>query len=39
LLALWVAIFEGPALIVIVSPSQRQSAEMLRTIMIFHSQA
>src|SRR5258705_7180421 len=38
LLALWVAIFEGPALIVIVSPSQRQSAEMLRTIMWFHAQ-
>jgi hypothetical protein len=37
LLALWIAIFEGPALIVIVSPSQRQSAEMLRTIMQFHA--
>jgi hypothetical protein len=37
LLALWVAIFESPALIVIVSPSQRQSAEMLRTLMLFHA--
>jgi hypothetical protein len=37
LLALWVALFEAPALVVIVSPSQRQSAEMLRTIMRFHS--
>jgi hypothetical protein len=37
LLALWVAIFEGPALIVVVSPSQRQSAEMLRSIMLFHA--
>src|SRR5258705_2630397 len=37
LLALWVAIFEAPALIIIVSPSQRQSAEMLRTIMLFHA--
>jgi hypothetical protein len=36
LLALWVAIFEAPSLIVIVSPGQRQSAEMLRTIMWFH---
>jgi hypothetical protein len=37
LLALWVAIFEAPALIVIVSPSQRQSAEMLRSIALFHA--
>jgi hypothetical protein len=37
LLALWVALFEAPALVVIVSPSQRQSAEMLRTIMRFHA--
>jgi hypothetical protein len=36
-LALWVAIFEAPALIVVVSPSQRQSAEMLRSVMLFHS--
>jgi Terminase large subunit, T4likevirus-type, N-terminal len=34
LLALWVAIFEA-GLVVIVSPSQRQSAEMLRTIKNF----
>jgi hypothetical protein len=37
LLALWVAIFEAPALIIVVSPSQRQSAEMLRTLMQFHA--
>jgi Terminase large subunit, T4likevirus-type, N-terminal len=37
LLSLWIATFEAPALIVIVSPSQRQSAEMLRTIMLFHA--
>jgi hypothetical protein len=37
LLALWIAIFEAPALIIVVSPSQRQSAEMLRTIMQFHA--
>jgi Terminase large subunit, T4likevirus-type, N-terminal len=37
LLALWVAIFEAPALIIVVSPSQRQSAETLRTIMQFHA--
>src|SRR6478736_3436536 len=37
LLALWVAIFEAPALIIVVSPSQRQSAEMLRTLMLFHA--
>jgi Terminase large subunit, T4likevirus-type, N-terminal len=37
LLALWVAIYEAPALVVIVSPSQRQSAEMFRTLMLFHS--
>jgi hypothetical protein len=37
LLSLWVAIFEAPALIVVVSPSQRQSAEMLRTLMLFHA--
>jgi hypothetical protein len=38
LLALWVAIFEPPSLIIIVSPSQRQSAETLRTIMSYHAQ-
>jgi hypothetical protein len=35
--ALWTAIYEAPALIVIVSPSQRQSAEMFRTLMQYHS--
>jgi Terminase large subunit, T4likevirus-type, N-terminal len=35
--ALWTAIYEAPALVVIVSPSQRQSAEMFRTLMLFHS--
>jgi hypothetical protein len=37
ILALWVALYEAPALVIIVSPSQRQSAEMLRTIMRFHA--
>jgi Terminase large subunit, T4likevirus-type, N-terminal len=37
LIALWVALYEAPALVVIVSPSQRQSAEMFRTIMGFYS--
>ncbi len=37
LTALWTAIYEAPALVVIVSPSQRQSAEMFRTLMLFHS--
>jgi hypothetical protein len=37
LLALWVAIYEAPALVVIVSPSQRQSAEMFRTLMLYHA--
>jgi Terminase large subunit, T4likevirus-type, N-terminal len=36
LLALWIAIFEAPSLIIVVSPSQRQSAETLRTIMWLH---
>jgi hypothetical protein len=36
ILALWIAVYEAPALIVCVSPSQRQSAELLRTIMLFH---
>src|SRR5258707_12586921 len=35
--ALWTAVYE-PGLIVIVSPSQRQSAEMFRTLMIYPSQ-
>lgn len=38
LMALHVALYEAPALVVVVSPSQRQSAEMLRTIRLFHSQ-
>jgi hypothetical protein len=37
LTALWTAIYEAPALVVIVSPSQRQSAEMFRTLMLFHA--
>jgi hypothetical protein len=37
LTALWEAIYSAPALVVIVSPSQRQSAEMFRTLMGFHS--
>jgi hypothetical protein len=37
LTALWTAIFEPPALVVIVSPSQRQSAEMFRSLMAFYS--
>jgi hypothetical protein len=37
LTALWEAIYSAPALVVIVSPSQRQSAEMFRTLMLFHS--
>lgn len=37
LLALSVAIYEAPAFVVVVSPSQRQSAEMLRTIMRLHA--
>jgi Terminase large subunit, T4likevirus-type, N-terminal len=37
LMALWSAIFEPPALVLLVSPSQRQSAELFRTVMLFHS--
>jgi hypothetical protein len=36
LMALWTAIFEAPALVVLFSPSQRQSAELFRTVMHFH---
>jgi hypothetical protein len=36
LTALWQAVYE-PGLIVIVSPSQRQSQEMFRTLMLYHS--
>jgi Terminase large subunit, T4likevirus-type, N-terminal len=37
LMALWTAIFEAPALVVLFSPSQRQSAELFRTVMQFHA--
>jgi Terminase large subunit, T4likevirus-type, N-terminal len=37
LTALWTAIFEAPALVLLVSPSQRQSAELFRTVMMFHA--
>jgi phage FluMu gp28-like protein len=37
LAALWTAIFESPALILLVSPSQRQSAELFRTVMLYHA--
>jgi hypothetical protein len=36
LMALWTAIFEPPSLIAIVSPSQRQSAEMFRSLMLLY---
>lgn len=38
LTALWTAIFEAPAFIVVISPSQRQSGEMLRTIRLLHGE-
>jgi terminase large subunit-like protein len=37
LTALHTAIYEAPALVLLVSPSQRQSAELFRTVMMFHS--
>ena len=37
LAALWTAIYEAPALILLVSPSQRQSAELFRTVMLYHN--
>jgi hypothetical protein len=37
LTALDTAIYEAPALVLLVSPSQRQSAELFRTVMGFHS--
>lgn len=37
LMALHRALYQASALIVVVSPSQRQSAEMLRTIKLLHS--
>ena len=38
LMALWTAIFEAPALVVLFSPSQRQSAELFRSVMKFHNE-
>ena len=37
LLALWTAIYEPPALVLLLSPSQRQSGELFRTVIGFHS--
>jgi hypothetical protein len=37
LAALDTAIYQAPALVLLVSPSQRQSAELFRTVMLFHS--
>jgi hypothetical protein len=36
LTALWTVMYEAPALVLIVSPSQRQSAELFRTLMLLH---
>jgi hypothetical protein len=36
LMALWAALFETPSLIAIISPSQRQSAELFRSLMLFY---
>ena len=36
-LAEWTALFEAPALVLIVSPSQRQSGEVFRRLMLLHS--
>src|ERR1700694_688788 len=36
LMALWTVMYEAPALVLIVSPSQRQSAELFRTLMLLH---
>jgi hypothetical protein len=33
LIALWIALYQSPALILLVSPSQRQSAELFRSLM------
>lgn len=38
LLALWQALYEPGSLIVIVSPSQRQSQEMFRSLMRFYAE-
>ena len=37
LLALWTAIYEGPALVLLFSPSQRQSQELFRTMIALHA--
>jgi hypothetical protein len=37
LLALWTAIYECPALVLLLSPSQRQSGELFRAVLSFHS--
>jgi hypothetical protein len=37
LTALDTAIYQAPALVLLVSPSQRQSAELFRTVMLYHS--
>jgi hypothetical protein len=37
LLALWAAIYEAPALILLLSPSQRQSGELFKSVLGFHS--
>src|SRR5262249_9438768 len=36
--SLWVSIFEAPALVMLVSPSQRQSSELFRTVMNYYKQ-
>lgn len=37
LLALWTALYEAPALILLLSPSQRQSGELFRSVVGFHA--
>jgi hypothetical protein len=37
LLALWTALYEAPALVLILSPSLRQSAEVFRVLMMFYA--
>lgn len=37
LLALWTAIYEAPALILLLSPSQRQSGELFKAVLGFHA--
>ena len=36
LLGLWTAIYEAPALVLLVSPSQRQSGELFRKVMDYY---